>query len=145
MKEENLRKGETDLYLLQETPLNLLAFNYAIKIVNRTQRAFLRRETKSYVRNKRWRTVWPSIMKDINSEWVEMQVKDLSPLSFPKGQPKVDAIKRKHDKLDSDVDWTEIVEREEPPALKSRTLSSHPAGSPDNSNCKLQRQGSREE
>ena len=85
-------------------------------MANKTQRASLRRETKSYVRDKRWRTVWPSIMKDINPEWVEMQVKDLSPLSSPKGHSKSDSIKRKYDKLDSDVDWTEIVEREEPPA-----------------------------
>jgi hypothetical protein len=36
MKKENLRKGETELYLLQETPLNLLSSNYAIKMANKT-------------------------------------------------------------------------------------------------------------
>ena len=150
MKKENLRKGETELYLLQENPLNLQSSNYAIRIANRTQRVDLGCETKSYVRNIRWRTVWPSIMKDINPEWVEMQVKDLSPPPSPMGHSKLDSIKRKHDKLDSDVDWTEIVEREEPPRKQKtpgggRTLPSHSSGSPDNSICKLKRQRSREE
>ncbi len=62
--------------------------------------------------------MWPQVIKDLYEEWVGVRVKDLSPPTSPKGSSKPGSIKKKHDKLDSDVDWKCIIEQTEQLPIK---------------------------
>jgi len=86
-KEEDLRKGEAELRVPQTTPLNILFSNYAIKIASKKKRGEITPKIRSYVRDKRWPTVWPDTFRDIYEDWAEIKVKDLSPPTTPKGPP----------------------------------------------------------
>ncbi len=62
--------------------------------------------------------MWPDVIKDLYEDLVEVEVKDLTPRSSPKGSSKPGSKINKHDKLDSDVEWKCIVEQKEQLATK---------------------------
>ncbi len=103
MKEQNLRKGETELYLISETQLNILSSNYAITMPSNNKRLSLRRETKSFVRNRKWRTVRTNTIKDLDVDWKEIEVKTY-PTLLPQRDPP-NQVPLKRNMIDSTRTW----------------------------------------